>query len=133
MDIFSGGGITLVHPANNAEPLNYFGVSNAFDPPEQMLQKWGYIGQNGQQIKTLGTGGKSGVTHGFLDTNGADPANLDTGVHALMDAVKDSVPGSIMVGTLVIDNGILTKVVFPRQWGYGTRVCMDFIIAWEAP
>jgi len=132
MEIFSCDTVTLVHPVNNTEAINYFGVSNSFDPPEQMLQKWGYIGQYGQQIKTLGTGGQSGVTHGFIDAQ--DQANLDSGVHVLMLAVKNCVPSLITLGgSTSIGDGILTKVIFTRQWAYSTRFCWDFILTWESP
>jgi len=132
MEIFSCDDVTLVHPVNNAEPINYFGISNSFDPPEQVLQRWGYVGQYGQQIKKLGTSGQSGSTTGFIDAQ--DLANLDTGVHLLMTAVKNSTPSLITLGgSTSIGDGILTKVIFTRQWGHSTRVCQDFILTWEAP
>jgi len=132
MDIFSGGGIVLVHPVNNTEDCNFFGVSNTYNSPEQNTQKWSYIGQNGQQIKTLGIGGQSGSVTGFLDA--ATDFWLDWGVETLKDAVRLPMATDIKIGTLTtVANGLLTKVVFTRYWAYANRFCADFVIAWEAP
>jgi len=132
MDIFSCDTVTLVHPVNNTEPINYFGLSNVFNAPEQVTQKWGYTGQFGEQIKKLGTGGQSGSVSGFIDAQ--DLPNLDTGVHLLMAAVRDSVPSLATIGgSTSIGDTILTKVVFTRQWGHGSRSCMDFNLSWESP
>jgi len=131
--VFSCDSFTLVSPYNNTDGgPNYFGLSTTFDPPEQVLQKWGYIGQHGQQIKKLGTNGQSGTVIGFIEAG--SEALINTGVILMQAACKDATPGTINIGTGVsIGNGMLIRVVFPRLWAHGNRFCMDFVLVWEAP
>lgn len=132
MIVFAKGSLELVHPVNNTEDLNYFGIATTFDAPEQAIQKWSYIGQNGQQIKTLGTGGQSGAVHGFLDA--ITEVQLDVGVQFLKAAVASTTAEDIKIGTsTTVANGLLTRVAFTRYWAYGNRFCADFVLAWEAP
>jgi len=133
--VFSTSGdpaLELVHPVNNDLDLNFFGTACAFNPPEQISQKWGQIGQHGQQIKKTGTGGQSGMVHGFIDA--ISEVQLNTGMQFIMTAVRDAEPGTLLLGTGVsVANGILTKVMFTRMWAYSTRFCADFMLTWEAP
>ena len=132
--IFKSDSITLTHPVNNSAEINYFGISCSYSPPEQILQKWGYIGQNGQQIKILGTSGQTGSVTGFVDAD--TEVNLTTGMSELEAAVRECIPGSLHLGSdsaPEILNGILTKIVFTSYRKSGNRWCSDFVIGWEAP
>jgi len=130
--VFSCDSLTLVHPENNTADLNYFGMSTNYDPPEQVMQTWSYIGQHGAQIKKLGTGGQGGTVVGFLDAS-SEP-NLMTGVALLQQACKDATPQTINIGTgISIGSGMLVKVSFTREWAHSSRFCMDFVISWVAP
>jgi len=133
--VFEHGGLILLTPENNAEALNYFGMEVSYNPPEQNLQRWGWIAQHGASMKKLGTGGRSGQVSGFLDADSS--ANLMTGTAALELKAKDSAPETATFSGESIGSCQITKVEWVKFWNHTAggveRVCASFVLYWEAP
>lgn len=133
--VFEHGGLILVTPVNGSDPLYNFGLEVSYNPPEQMVQRWGWIAQHGMNIKKLGTGGKSGVVNGFLDAESLP--QLATGTSYLEQKVKDSPPETALFASETIASCLLTRIEWVRFWSYTwggvERYCASFILYWEAP
>lgn len=133
--VFEHGALVLVTPVNNAEALNYFGMEVSYSPSEQNLQRWGWIGQHGMNLKKLGTGGKFGQVAGFLDA--ASSAELLTGTAYLELKAKDSTPETATFSGESVASCLITKVEWAKFWNYMAggveRSCASFILYWEAP
>ena len=133
--VFSHAGLELITPYNGTDPLYYFGMEVTYAPPEQNLQRWGWIGQHGMSLKKLGTGGKSGQVSGFLDADSS--ANLMTGTADLELRAHDSTPDTATFSGESIGSCIITKVEWLKFWNYtnngAERWCSSFILSWEAP
>jgi len=133
--VFSHGELILVTPVNNAEPLNYFGMEVAYDPPQQNLQRWGWIAQHGMNLKRLGTGGKSGQVNGFLDAGSS--ALLMEGTSYMELKAKDSAPQTATFLGESVENCLITRVEWTKYWCYmngdSERCCASYVLYWEAP
>jgi hypothetical protein len=134
-NVFEHGALVLVTPFNGADPLYYFGMEVAYNPPEQNLQRWGWIGQHGMNLKRLGTGGRSGLVNGFLDAESS--AQLMTGTAYLEQKAKDATPETAVWSGQSIGNCLITRVEWLKTWNYMQgdveRSCASFSLHWEAP
>jgi len=135
VNVFEFGELIFTHPSNRNEEISFFGLSVAYNAPEQLINKWTRVGQRGQQIKTLGTNGSSGTVVGFLDA--ATQESLSAAMSAIQEEVDLAIPKHTAIcGLTVSETGLITTVTWTKIWGHSTinqRYCASFVLAWEAP
>jgi len=129
--VASWGDLVFTNPVNNAEAINYFGISLEVNGPVKTVEKWNYTGQKGDFIKRLFTTGQSATLTGFIDA--AAIGTIQTAVDTIAEIVDDGTAFDLtQEGNTVLADALLTSVAWGSATGQAGRYQKTFKMSFES-
>lgn len=123
---------TFERPTNGTASTAFFVTSlPGLKPPNERLQRLTFPAINGQAAKKMGADAWVAEQRGWVE--GSSFASLVGAINTLAALSKAQTAGTLLLldGAKSLTEVIMTKLNFPRVWGYGGRYCADYEITWE--